>query len=729
MLSNSAFNSSLLKDFVYPIPICQPETDLGSILHIFHYSNCQVLAIPLKNQSWGIIDSRDLVSFLGEACLREKSALVAHPRNISYQQSIPHLSNRDFNSIVRPATVLQADSKLDEFFDCLESEFIFDQQNEYLIVDATGELQGQIDRNKVIRYLASKVKQPSINTSHNRSSFSSLSDLGSLMDSVTLPLKVQTASGKDLYLNQYWQEISTDKQNLLSADQLETEIASWWLKQQDKDFSELPLNSSTLAPHSDSTAKRSSADPTFYESNYESNQNQQSKELSPLLHSQSSIEIEPGLDWNYLKVPLTAEKQFLGQDEPCYLILATKIPLTSSPEFGTVDSSKAVTTANNFLATVSHELKSPVTAIVGLSSLLKGQKLGNLNQRQARYVKLIHQSGKKMMGIVDDLLGLSSLAAQPATEPELINLELLCRQLCQQILTKIQATDTVDFQVGVCLAQLKLNVELGTEMAIANKLPLSLALTHLIWETIRLCEPEASLEIKINSFLEETAISISGNIIKHSASLLISDSPPSLDSGLNLVIAQYLASLMQGSITSEHSVDRRQFTLLLPKNASNSDRQLSVNPAANPTSIEKAKHNLTILCLYPELNVIDPQTHHRYGSNFDLKSWSENSEQQVDCQHRIIEADSLEQAHNLARIWHLDIIILDGYQIIQPKAYLRSLQASEHLSALPLITLDTRTTEAANQIEGLNVYPCLLPVKHRNVEDLMQVIKIATKAG
>ncbi len=724
MLSNSAFNSSLLQDFVYPIPICQPEADLDSILHIFHYSSCKVLAIPLKNQSWGIINSRDLVSFLNEACLGERSALVAYPRNISYQQSIPHLSNRDFNSIVRSAIVLQADSKLDEFIDCLESEFIFDRQNEYLIVDATGELQGQIDRNKVIRYLASEVKQPTKNTSQ-KSSFGSLSSLSSLIDSVALPLKIQTASGKDLYLNQYWLEISTDKQNLLPADQLDTEIiASWWLRQQDNDFSELLLDSSTLAPHLDSVTKKSPANPTFYESN----QNQQPQELSLLLNSQLSIEIEPGLDWNYLKVPLTAEKQFLGEDEPCYLILATKILLTSSPDFGTVNPSKAATTANNFLATVSHELKSPVTAIVGLSSLLKGQKLGDLNQRQARYVKLIHQSGKKMMDIVDDLLRLSNLAAQSTTEPELVNLELLCRQLYQQILTKIQATNTVDFKVGVCVAQLKLNVELGTEMAIANKSSLSLALTHLIWETIRLCEPEAPLEIEIKSFQGEKAISISGNLIKHSASLLISDSPPSLDSGLDLVIAEYLASLIRGSITREHSVDRCQFTLLLPKSNSNSDRQLPVNPSADPTPIVKAKHNLTILCLYPELDAIDPQAHHR-DSNFDLKSWSENNEQQLDFQYRIIEADSLEQAHNLARIWHLDVIILDGYQIIQPNAYLRSLQASEHLSALPLITLDTRTTEAANQIEGLNVYPCLLPVKHRNVEDLMQVIKIATKAG
>ena len=137
--------------------------------------------------------------------------------------------------------------------------------------------------------------------------------------------------------------------------------------------------------------------------------------------------------------------------------------------------------------------------------------------------------------------------------------------------------------------------------------------------------------------------------------------------------------------------------------------------------------NLTILYLCPEPEAIDLQASHNHSMSFDLKRWSD-SEQQVGSQHRIIEADSLEQAHSLARIWELDVVILDGDRIIEPIAYLRSLLESEYLAALPLITLDARTTEAANQIEGLSVYPCLLPAEHRSIEDLMQVIQIATEA-
>ncbi len=253
---------------------------------------------------------------------------------------------------------------------------------------------------------------------------------------------------------------------------------------------------------------------------------------------------------------------------------------------------------------------------------------------------------------------------------------------------------------------------------------MSCILSHLVLETIRVAQSPDNLKIDIRSLQGLTAIVVSSDLGDWSSSSETSSSAP--DSGLDLVIAEYLAELIHGSVTSLYLTNHCQFTLLLPKD-NTQHQQLASNSITNPADSTKTPNrNLTILCLYPELEAIDPQANHHNGSHFDLKSWSDNSEQQVDCQHRIIEADSLEQAHTLARIWQLDVIVLDGYQIIEPAQYLRSLQESEYLAALPLITLDGKTTEAANQIEGLNVYPCLLPAEHRSVDDLMQVIQIAT---
>jgi CheY-like chemotaxis protein len=93
--------------------------------------------------------------------------------------------------------------------------------------------------------------------------------------------------------------------------------------------------------------------------------------------------------------------------------------------------------------------------------------------------------------------------------------------------------------------------------------------------------------------------------------------------------------------------------------------------------------------------------------------------------HRVIEADSLEQGEILARIWQLDVILLDGSLLPEPLQYLHTLREYELLAALPLVTLDAKTTEAANQVDGLSVFPCLVPADQRSLADLVQVIQIA----
>jgi hypothetical protein len=428
--------------------------------------------------------------------------------------------------------------------------------------------------------------------------------------------------------------------------------------------------------------------------------------------------------WNYLKIPLTSDRQQRAAGElhnsPHNLVLAT--PQIQSPATTNNPTSTSEVSTNQLLATVSHELKSPLTGIIGLTSLLQGQKLGTLNQRQTRYVELIYRSGKKMMSVVDDLLQLTALTTEQPKDLESINLESLCRQLYRAVLTKVHSIEgrsnsTIDF------AQPKLSIELGSEMAIpkgtrsviANKLVLSSVLSHLILEAIAAGETIEPLKIQIKSLSEVTAIIITGQPIS-----------ATVNPGLNLMIAKCLSEILEARVSHACSTTSCQFTLLLPNQNTKSSHQTdTVAPnAANPSTTA----NLTILCLYPELEVIDPQASHNHSLNFDLKSWSDSYEKQTGYQHRIIEADSLEQAHNLARIWQLDAIILNGYQIAQPSLYLRSLQESEHLATLPLITLDTRITEAANQIEGLNVYPCLLPAQQCNIADLIQVIQIAIKS-
>ena len=97
--------------------------------------------------------------------------------------------------------------------------------------------------------------------------------------------------------------------------------------------------------------------------------------------------------------------------------------------------------------------------------------------------------------------------------------------------------------------------------------------------------------------------------------------------------------------------------------------------------------------------------------------------------HHIIQADSLEQAELLARIWNIDVAIWDGATLVDPTPYLRSLSKLSTVARIPLITLDQKTTAIANKVAKLTVFPCLLPANERSIEKLTQVIQIAAGFG
>jgi CheY-like chemotaxis protein len=75
---------------------------------------------------------------------------------------------------------------------------------------------------------------------------------------------------------------------------------------------------------------------------------------------------------------------------------------------------------------------------------------------------------------------------------------------------------------------------------------------------------------------------------------------------------------------------------------------------------------------------------------------------------RILEADDIGQAELVARIWRPDVIVLDDTSHLEnPSAFVEQLSLSESLGSLPLITLDPTTTQLANQVKKLSVFPCL----------------------
>ncbi|MDB9526831.1 ATP-binding protein [Oscillatoria sp. CS-180] len=84
---------------------------------------------------------------------------------------------------------------------------------------------------------------------------------------------------------------------------------------------------------------------------------------------------------------------------------------------------------SEFLATMSHELRTPLTCIIGMSATLLRWSFGELNSRQRTYLQTIHDSGERLLAVINDILEMSKIeSGRSILEVRTFSLITLARQ-------------------------------------------------------------------------------------------------------------------------------------------------------------------------------------------------------------------------------------------------------------------------------------------------------------
>jgi len=534
--------------------------------------------------------------------------------------------------------------------------------------------------------------------------------------------------------------------------------------------------------------------------------------------------------------------------EPLWLVLATTIrsPQSEARKMSAKNAEMEQVRKDEFLLQISHELKTPITAILGLSSLLLNDGQHPLTQRQAQYAGAIRESGRQLMKIVNNLVDLSRLeTGQLELKLSVVDIAKVCQgayQHVQQSLSEVGGERHVTLEISPNL-----------EAIVADELRLQQMLLNLLDNAVKFTDPTGKIGLRVSNWSNnwigftvwDTGVGIQALsqqlILQKLSSLENPLTQSSAGTGLGLVLTQGLAQLHGGEVTFISTEGQgSEFTLLLPAARDRASRvefprsSLILILETNPELISSLTEDLRELgyyclvarsqaealqkarCLQPGaifLNVTNPllsgaevleqlksdratchiraiaiasastanlddiivddvlrlpvesQVLHKQLSRLmgqiapslstthetappeieyrqltilclsdnavnpgccSLFNWESNSMPK----HRIIEASDLDQASLLTKIWKPDVLLLNDTGLLNPLALLQELSENETLASLPLVTVSQSTTQAANQVKGLSVFPCLVQTGSLPAAStLLQVIQVAAESG
>jgi signal transduction histidine kinase len=235
---------------------------------------------------------------------------------------------------------------------------------------------------------------------------------------------------------------------------------------------------------------------------------------------------------------------------------------------------------DEFLACISHELKTPLTAVLGLSRLLVDQQLGELNERQARYAGLIHQSGRHLMSVVNDILDLTRMETG---QMDLALVPVKIQTVCDRALSEAKAVHTQTTKASTTqppvvssAPEFTICIEPGLDQIVADELRLRQMLVHLLSNAFKFTEHSGEIGLRVNrweGWIAFTVWDTGIGIPEHQQHLIFQkfqqlENPLTRQfegTGLGLVLTRALARLHGGDVSFLSREGKgSQFTLLLP---------------------------------------------------------------------------------------------------------------------------------------------------------------------
>ncbi len=223
---------------------------------------------------------------------------------------------------------------------------------------------------------------------------------------------------------------------------------------------------------------------------------------------------------------------------------------------------------SEFLANMSHELRTPLNSIIGFSELMVQKIPGELNEKQEHYVKNVIKSGKHLLGLINDILDLSSVEAGKI---ELVIERISVAETINETLNLIKEKAS---KHGITINK---ELDLQLEFIDADRQRVKQVLFNLLSNAVKFSKPEGgtvTIKIKKEDDLAAFTVSDTGIGIRDEDMDKLFKEFEQLDTGitrkyggtgLGLAISKKLVELHGGKIKAESEYGKGStFTFYLP---------------------------------------------------------------------------------------------------------------------------------------------------------------------
>jgi signal transduction histidine kinase len=133
---------------------------------------------------------------------------------------------------------------------------------------------------------------------------------------------------------------------------------------------------------------------------------------------------------------------------------------------------------------LTQELRSPLTPVMGMTSVLRQEVYGTLTAKQREYLDVVYQSSQTLLSVVNEILDLSAIdEASQELNSTTVDVEMLCQQAISALAQKSQQREQ----------QVRLSVEPTARLWHLDREKIRLTLYHLVGGIILAASPGSTI--------------------------------------------------------------------------------------------------------------------------------------------------------------------------------------------------------------------------------------------